>query len=131
MVRVILVNLKIALGNQVLLCFRELYYRGWLPRNTKIVGYARSKLNITDIRNQVDGYVNISESLSANYHEFWSNHNFYINGPYNDEGFRKLNRRLDEIENLDYSNRLFYYGLPPFVYESTATLVKEHLSNVR
>eukprot|EP00891_Asterochloris_glomerata_P006826 jgi/Astpho2/6826/Aster-06502 len=84
----------------------------FLPEDTLIFGYARSKLSDDDLRKKIKP--GIGEGKDQD--EFLSKIK-YIAGQYDgSEGYQKLNEALEEQEKGDKNHRLFYLALPPSVY---------------
>ncbi|TRY63416.1 hypothetical protein TCAL_02648 [Tigriopus californicus] len=106
----------------------SLYMHDLLPANTFIVGFARSKISIADI---LDKAFSPTEQEHAKFPGF-SGINFYEYGSYSDaEESLLLSLRFDSIEehfrqkHLSGHNRIFYVALPPSVYQSVTTLIKQ------
>ena len=50
----------------------------------------------------------------------------YVQGPYDHRsGFEKLNAELDKLGGSGVVNRLFYLALPPSVFTSASSNIKE------
>ncbi|XP_038237437.1 glucose-6-phosphate 1-dehydrogenase isoform X1 [Dermochelys coriacea] len=102
-----------------------LFRDGLLPDDTYVVGYARSKLTVADIRKQSQPYFKVEPDEQKKLEEFFSR-NSYMSGTYDDiTFFRRLNAHLDALHNGDKANRLFYLALPPSVYEHVTRNIKE------
>ncbi|KAJ7700109.1 glucose-6-P dehydrogenase [Mycena rosella] len=101
-----------------------LYRQGFLPRDVKIVGYARTKMDKAEFDKRATSYLKnpnddpqITEAIQT-----FKSISTYISGNY-DEGddFAKLNDHLKEIEagypkptnGTPHCNRIFYFALPP------------------
>lgn len=58
------------------------------------------------------------------YENFWKI-NFYVAGSYTERrDFEILNQELSKNDNLSVANRLFYLALPPSVFESVTTHIR-------
>ncbi|TEB30273.1 glucose-6-phosphate 1-dehydrogenase [Coprinellus micaceus] len=109
-----------------------LFRQNFLPKDTKIVGYARTKMDKADFDKRATGYIKnpddnpeISNAIDA-FKQTLS----YVAGGYEDgESFIKLNEHLEEIESRYQSkecNRIFYLALPPSVFIPVSQNIKEH-----
>ncbi|KAJ3566309.1 hypothetical protein NP233_g7085 [Leucocoprinus birnbaumii] len=109
-----------------------LYRQGFLPRDVKIVGYARTKMDAEEFHKRETSYIKnpnddpeIAKSIEA-----FKGFSSYISGGYEDgESFDKLNSYLEEIESKYQSkerNRIFYLALPPSVFIPVCKNLKEH-----
>lgn len=100
-----------------------------LPKETYIVGYARSDRTIEQLMSDVIKYVKIDSNEQDLWNKFWSC-NYYLKGSYDkDEDFDKLNSFINKLQaekNVSISNRLFYLALPPVVYASVSKLIRQH-----
>ncbi|ORY05005.1 glucose-6-P dehydrogenase [Basidiobolus meristosporus CBS 931.73] len=107
-----------------------LYKNGFLPEDTQIIGYARTKLEIDEFREKIKPNLksipadkDITEKFLKNLH--------YFPGKYDeDEPFKKLNEYINKLEEKskhEKKNRLFYMALPPSVFTTVATHIKNQL----
>ncbi|CAM4320239.1 glucose-6-phosphate 1-dehydrogenase isoform X1 [Lepidochelys kempii] len=102
-----------------------LFRDGLLPDDTYVMGYARSKITVADIRKQSQPYFKVEPDEQEKLEEFFAR-NSYMSGTYDDStSFRRLNAHLDALHNGDKANRLFYLALPPSVYEHVTRNIKE------
>ncbi|CAM5131774.1 unnamed protein product [Natator depressus] len=102
-----------------------LFRDGLLPDDTYVMGYARSKITVADIRKQSQPYFKVEPDEQKKLEEFFAR-NSYMSGTYDDStSFRRLNAHLDALHNGDKANRLFYLALPPSVYEHVTRNIKE------
>ncbi|XP_037744745.1 glucose-6-phosphate 1-dehydrogenase isoform X1 [Chelonia mydas] len=102
-----------------------LFRDGLLPDDTYVMGYARSKITMADIRKQSQPYFKVEPDEQKKLEEFFAR-NSYMSGTYDDStSFRRLNAHLDALHNGDKANRLFYLALPPSVYEHVTRNIKE------
>ncbi|XP_069501335.1 glucose-6-phosphate 1-dehydrogenase isoform X2 [Ambystoma mexicanum] len=102
-----------------------LYNDGLLPEDTYVVGYARSKLTVEDLRKQSQPNFKALAEDQLKLDTFFGR-NSYISGQYNDRGsFEKLNSHINSLPNGKIANRLFYLALPPSVYEDVTRNIRE------
>ncbi|XP_069065382.1 glucose-6-phosphate 1-dehydrogenase isoform X1 [Pleurodeles waltl] len=101
-----------------------LFNDGLLPEDTYIVGYARSKITIEDIRKQSQPNFKVTAADQQKLDQFFDR-NSYISGQYNDQtSFEKLNTHINSLPNGKIANRLFYLALPPSVYEDVTRNIR-------
>lgn len=104
---------------------------GFLPRDVKIVGYARTKMDDAEYHKRITSYIKIADDDSEGKAavEAFKGFSSYVSGGYEDSpSFENLNRKLEEIESKYQSkerNRLFYLALPPSVFIPVAQHLKE------
>lgn len=108
-----------------------LFRDGLLPENTKIFGYARSKLTVDELEKRCHQYMNVKSNETEQYRSFWDQ-NIYIHGSYDrSEDFERLNAELCKYEPAEGANRIFYLALPPSVFEPvTSNLRKNCLATI-
>lgn len=93
------------------------------PKGTRIVGYARSKLTVEDIRQKCQPWIKVKDGEESLLEEFWKA-NSYVAGSYDTKrDFELLNQEMTNLEEKA-ANRLFYLALPPSVFASVTTLIK-------
>ncbi|KAG7096949.1 hypothetical protein E1B28_004347 [Marasmius oreades] len=104
----------------------------FLPRDVKIVGYARTKMDKEEFHKRITSYIknpNDDPEIAAKIEKFKSI-STYVPGDYDDgAAFDNLNQYLEEIESSYQSkerHRLFYLALPPSVFIPVCKNVKEH-----
>lgn len=97
-----------------------------IPNNTRIVGYARSKLNVSQIREKCKPWFKVKSGEEDKADDFWKA-NTYVAGGYDTKrDFEMLNQEMCSLENTKgVANRLFYLALPPSVFASVTTMIKE------
>lgn len=101
------------------------YRNQFLPKDIKIVGYARTKMDHAEYLRRIKSYIKTPtkdiEQQLENFCKLCS----YVSGQYNqDESFMQLNKHMEELEQgRKETNRLFYMALPPSVF----TIVSQHL----
>ncbi|KAL4227115.1 glucose-6-phosphate 1-dehydrogenase [Mactra antiquata] len=92
-----------------------------LPKETYIIGYARSKLSLEDLQSRWAPYLKVTDDDKSKFQEFLKI-NSYCSGNYDKTSdFARLDKMISEIGNC---NRLFYLALPPTVYESVTLNIK-------
>jgi len=102
-----------------------LYRDGLLPSSTYIVGYARSKLTVEEIRKKTIDHMKVKDAEKARAEEFFKL-NSYVAGSYDkDADFEKLNAHITDFQSDKITvNRLFYLALPPTVYQNVTSHIK-------
>ncbi|KAF8739238.1 hypothetical protein AX14_010402 [Amanita brunnescens Koide BX004] len=108
-----------------------LYRQGFLPRDVKIVGYARTQMSTEEHLKRITPYIKIPDNnpdLTSKLEEFKALSS-YVSGSY-DEGasFDALNKYILEIEaryQTKECHRLFYLALPPSVFIPVARNLKD------
>ena len=102
-----------------------LFRNGYLPKDVKIVGYARTKMDHEEYLKRVKSYIKTpTKEIEQQLDEFCK-FATYISGQYDkDESFNGLEKHLQELEQgRKETNRIFYMALPPSVFIP----VSEHL----
>lgn len=109
-----------------------LFREGYLDSSTKIYGYARSDLSHEALRERIEPYLkrpNGNED-DTKVEEFFKMIT-YIHGAYDTaDGYVKLRKSIEEFENerkVSEPHRLFYFALPPSVFLTVATHIKNNL----
>jgi glucose-6-phosphate 1-dehydrogenase len=105
-----------------------LHRNNFLPKNVKIVGYARTKMDREEYLRRVKSYIKtptkeIEEQL-ATFCDLCT----YISGQYDqDDSFVELRKHLEQLEEgRSETNRIFYMALPPSVFIT----VSQHLKKI-
>ncbi len=104
---------------------------GFLPRDVKIVGYARTKMDSAEYHKRITSYIKVADDDADGKAavEAFKGFSSYVSGGYEDgPSFENLNKTLEEIESKYQSkerNRLFYFALPPSVFIPVAQHLKE------
>jgi len=95
---------------------------GLLDQGTRIVGLARSRLDLDAFRDQlyqgVQSYARLKPTMCERWPQF-ANRISYLAGDYDDpETFRELAQHLQALddESGPIGNVLFYLAIPPFLY---------------
>ncbi|KAJ3343870.1 Glucose-6-phosphate 1-dehydrogenase [Gonapodya sp. JEL0774] len=102
---------------------------GLLPQPVQIVGYARTKMPLTQFRERVTSQIKVGDARDKDLIERFKEMLEYVDGQYDQaESFQKLNsfiRRLEPSQGV--RNRLFYMALPPNVFGSVGKGLKENV----
>ncbi|XP_065772248.1 glucose-6-phosphate 1-dehydrogenase isoform X1 [Muntiacus reevesi] len=102
-----------------------LFRDGLLPEDTYIVGYARSRLTVADIRKQSEPFFKATPEEKSKLEEFFAR-NSYVAGQYDDAAsYERLNSHINALHQGTQTNRLFYLALPPTVYEAVTKNIHE------
>ncbi|KAK9471388.1 glucose-6-phosphate dehydrogenase [Dipodascopsis tothii] len=105
-----------------------LFKYGLMPKNVKIVGYARTKMDLEDYRKRISSYIKTpDEKVKAQLADFLKV-TTYVSGQYDeDEGFQALTKHMEELEgDVPERFRLFYMALPPNVFTPVAQRLKKN-----
>ncbi|XP_045166383.2 glucose-6-phosphate 1-dehydrogenase X-like isoform X1 [Mercenaria mercenaria] len=121
-------NVFIVIGASGDLAKKKIYPVLWalfkdelLPKETYIIGYARSKLSLEDLQSRWAPFLKVSEEEQEKYKEFVKI-NKYCAGQYDKTSdFSRLDKMINDVGNC---NRLFYLALPPSVYETVTLNLK-------
>ncbi|XP_014231292.1 glucose-6-phosphate 1-dehydrogenase-like [Trichogramma pretiosum] len=107
----------------------NLFKKNRLPINTRIIGYARSRSSVDEIRRNVEAFVKITPEEAELYDEFWSKQT-YVSSANNDElGYRGIDAACDKFETERHyrrADRVFYMSLPPKFFANAATNIKRY-----
>ncbi|CAO3590599.1 unnamed protein product [Absidia cylindrospora] len=111
-----------------------LFKNGFLPSNTHIVGYARSKMSQEDYLDRVTQYIKLQTDEDKAKLQQFKNINTYQSGQYDQaESWIQLNNLLEANEKERHltspkdKNRVFYMALPPSVFIPVAQGIKQHV----
>lgn len=127
-----------------------LYYQGMLPETFVIMGYARSDMSDEKFREALEARltcrIDERESCAGKMDEFLKKC-FYCRGGYDsEEGFERLNEKLNDHETAFLSspeaapasehgppsaNRIFYMSIPPSVFLPAAECTSKKASATR
>lgn len=101
-----------------------------LPKNTKIIGYARSNMSDDDLHGRLRPFLQKSSHSEDNIENFLKIC-FYQGGEsYGDvDAFGNLKTTMETFEEekseVKEANRLFYFAIPPNVFGETAVAIKK------
>ncbi|KAI9784754.1 MAG: Glucose-6-phosphate 1-dehydrogenase [Geoglossum umbratile] len=105
-----------------------LHRNKFLPRDIKIIGYARTKMDHEEYLRRVKSYIKTpTREMEEQLEEFLKLCS-YISGQYDqDESFINLRNHLEHLEgNREEQNRVFYMALPPSVFTSVSRHLKKN-----
>lgn len=107
-----------------------LYTNGFLPPNTKIIGYARSELTNTQLRERIAPFLPGSQDNTKDFLD----HCLYVSGTYDeDAGFERLEQTMQALECSSRQcrlGRLYYLALPPTVYPVVCEGLKRNCDSI-
>lgn len=110
---------------------------GFLPKDVKIVGYARTKMDEAEYHKRITSYLKVAdadEDGHAKIKEFKA-FSTYVSGGYEDApSFENLNKYLLDLETKwqgKEAHRLFYLALPPSVFIPVAQHLREQAYSQR
>ena len=102
-----------------------LFRDGLLPEDTYIMGYARSRLTVADIRKQSEPFFKATPEEKSKLEEFFAR-NSYVAGQYDDAAsYERLDSHINALPQGTQTNRLSYLALPPTVYEAVTKNIHE------
>jgi len=108
-----------------------LFSQNLLPRDVKIVGYARTKMEDEEYHKRITSYIknpNDDKEVKLKIEEFKAI-STYVSGAYDKtEAFEQLNAHLEAIEanyQTKERHRVFYLALPPSVFIPVTEHLKE------
>lgn len=107
-----------------------LFSNHFLPKNTQIVGYARSQMDLADFHGRIKSFIKSEDEAKIN--------NFlklchYVQGQYDkEESWKNLDSYITDLENKqglsdEQKNRLFYVALPPSVFVTVASGLRKYV----
>lgn len=100
----------------------------FLPKDIKIVGYARTKMDHNEYLRRVRSYIKTPTKDVEEQLEQFCSICTYIAGQYDqDEPFQQLDKHIIEIEQgRKEGNRVFYMALPPSVFITVSQHLKRN-----
>ena len=105
---------------------QSLHARGELPKDTTVVGYARTKMEQADFHSKISGSMRGTEEEKQNFLKLCT----YVSGQYDeDESFQRLAQYIEKIEKetgTSTVNRVFYMALPPNVFTTVSTHLRRN-----
>lgn len=106
-----------------------LYREGQLPEHVNIIGYARSKLDDEQLRERIKENLKLKDDKAKDKVDGFLKLISYTAGPYDKpEGYEQLEKDIqayDQKHNVTKSERLFYLALPPSVFTTVGSHIKE------
>lgn len=107
----------------------NLYDDNFLPKNTIIYGYARSKMTDEDLRERLRPFLLETDHSEEVVDGFLKRCVYHGGRSYgDDEAFASLDEKLksyEEENEAKHHNRLFYFAIPPNVFGETAIAIKK------
>ena len=107
----------------------RLYKNGFLPSNSRIIGYARTKMEHDDYIKRVTQYIKTDDDSAVDgFKKILS----YLSGQYDDDAsFQNLDKAIkkcEESRNVEVGkrHRVFYMALPPSVFIPVAKGLKKN-----
>ena len=110
----------------------RLFRQNFLPRDVRIVGYARTKMDHDEFLKRATSNLKVADDDQEGQAQVdkFKDVLSYVAGDYEDgAAFDKLEEHLQEIESKYQSkeaNRIFYLALPPTVFVPVAKNLREH-----
>lgn len=102
-----------------------------LPKNTKFIGYARTKQTVSELREKCKKFIKVKAGEEEKFEKFWQN-NFYMSGSYDKRiDFEMLNQEITKYEKGPTSNRIFYLALPPSVFEPATVNIRNACISIK
>ncbi|KAI8336534.1 glucose-6-phosphate 1-dehydrogenase [Chlamydoabsidia padenii] len=106
----------------------RLYRNGFLPKNTHIVGYARSQLSHDDYLDRVTHYIKLNKDKATEEQALLDKFKqllYYQAGSYDqDDSYKELDHfiktKVESTMESGQRNRVFYMALPPSVFVPVA-----------
>ncbi|RKP26272.1 glucose-6-phosphate dehydrogenase [Syncephalis pseudoplumigaleata] len=111
-----------------------LYRNQFLPKDTQIIGYARTKMDLPEFHTRITSFIKLPDEDKPEGREVREQLQaflklcHYVSGQYDQDGdFDSLNRTLQQQERFhERPNRLFYMALPPSQFVNVAKEVRHH-----
>ncbi|CAO1639260.1 unnamed protein product [Sympodiomycopsis kandeliae] len=101
-----------------------------LPKNTRIIGYARTKMDQKQFHEKIQDFLKAEKDEDKKAKGDFLKLCTYTPGAYDqDEAFQNLNTEMEKLEsehNIKQTNRLFYMALPPNVFTVVAAGLKKN-----
>ena len=104
------------------------YRNNFLPKDVKIIGYARTKMDHNEYLKRVKSYIKTPTKDMEEQLDDFCKLATYVSGQYDqDESFINLNKHLEELEKgRKETNRVFYMALPPSVFIPVSQHLKKN-----
>jgi glucose-6-phosphate 1-dehydrogenase len=105
-----------------------LFRNKFLPKDIKIVGYARTKMDHEEFLKRVRSYIKVPTKEIEEQLDSFCNLCTYVSGQYDqDDSFINLRNHLEEVEKgHKEQNRVFYMALPPSVFTTVSEQLKRN-----
>ncbi|CAG2107644.1 unnamed protein product [Medioppia subpectinata] len=97
-----------------------------IPKQTVIIGYARTKLTVDELKTNISKYIKLKDDSEKEKFEKFIAKNSYVSGAYDESAaFNHLNESAQQLEQgFSKVNRLFYLALPPNVFAPVTKHIK-------
>lgn len=103
-----------------------LFKDGLLPKDTRIVGYARSDLSKEKFEEQLTGGLEEGKEDKAKVDAFIKASK-YVKGAYDeDEAFENLEKELKQLVEGEESHRVYYLAVPPSQFTSLSQMLAKN-----
>ena len=106
----------------------DLYHKGDLDDSVRIVGFSRREMSEKEVREMVQSNSNIGTGAVGGRPRKFISKISYISGQFDDpESYKKLSEHLADLdkERNGCSNKLFYFSVPPSLYEMLSTQISQ------
>lgn len=111
----------------------NLYRNDLLPKKTRIIGYARTKMDHQEYLKRITSHLkhrpNDDENLFKQKTDKFQELCTYVSGQYDtDDGFIELNKEVERLEKeieVKTRDRLYYFALPPSVFAEVSVHLKK------
>lgn len=108
-----------------------LYRDNLLPKNTKFIGYARTKQTLQEVREKCKKYMKVRPGEEEKLEEFWAA-NSYLSGMYDKRiDYELLNQYISKFEKGPVANRIFYLAVPPNVFEEVTVNIRNACHSIK
>ncbi|XP_046961117.1 glucose-6-phosphate 1-dehydrogenase [Vanessa cardui] len=108
-----------------------LYRDNLLPKNTKFIGYARTKQTLEDVKEKSKKYIKVRPGDENKLKEFWEA-NDYVAGSYDKRvDYEFLNQHISKSEKGPVANRIFYLAVPPTVFEDVTVNIRNACVSIK
>ncbi|XP_032529894.1 glucose-6-phosphate 1-dehydrogenase [Danaus plexippus] len=95
-----------------------------LPKNTKFIGYARTKQTVDEVKAKTMKYMKVRPGEEETLKAFWDA-NDYVPGSYDKRiDYELLNQEISKHEKGPLANRIFYLAVPPTVFEDVTINIR-------
>ncbi len=101
----------------------SLYINGGLPEPFLIIGSGRTTLSDAEFRKRMEAATEKSKGFDRTRWDAFAQSLYYHPVEYADAAsYAQLSKRLQELDKAHHTggNRIFYFALPPFLYQSVA-----------
>ena len=106
-----------------------LFRNKFLPPKFQIVGYARSKLDLSEFKKRISSKIKLHTEADKDLLVKFLDRCYYVAGQYDDENaYKELNTFIEKLEGPTQGHhRLFYMALPPSVFAAAAKGLKNNV----